>query len=128
MMKPAPRSAFEVIQAQIVFGALEVLFDVPARATELEAAGSCGEAMEVGQVVVIGFGLTFRPIHHQPNLFQFSLTLPQAMLQIHLAPSQTGTTRLAVGGLPRAAFPLLWRKAGRDLRQAQSGRDALGQI
>jgi len=29
MMKPAPTSTFKVIQPQIIFGALEVLFDMP---------------------------------------------------------------------------------------------------
>ena len=35
MMKPGPRAALEMVEPEVVFGALEVLFDVPSRATQL---------------------------------------------------------------------------------------------
>ena len=38
MMKAGPRASCKMIESQVVFGALEVLFDVPAAAAERQAA------------------------------------------------------------------------------------------
>src|SRR6266849_11174917 len=38
MVKTAPRPAFKMIQAQVVFGTLEVLLDLPAGTAQLQAA------------------------------------------------------------------------------------------
>jgi hypothetical protein len=48
MMKAAPRTAFEMIQSQITLSALEVLFDVPARAAEFQATGFAGRPVKMG--------------------------------------------------------------------------------
>jgi len=45
VMKTRPGSAFKVVEAQIILGALEVLFDVPATATELQTEGFGGRAV-----------------------------------------------------------------------------------
>ncbi|OAM91562.1 hypothetical protein AW736_02680 [Termitidicoccus mucosus] len=55
MMKAGPRAAFKMVEPEIVFGALEVLLDMPATATEREAARFGGGTMQVGQIVMIGF-------------------------------------------------------------------------
>src|SRR5208282_4809720 len=89
MMKASPRTAFEVIQSQVIFGALEVLFDVPAGAAQFQAAGFGRRSMEMGQVIVIGFGVPRRPVYHQPDFFQFAPRVAQVVLQENLAPSQT---------------------------------------
>jgi len=125
MMKTAPRSTFKVVQAQVILGALKVLFNVPAGTTQLQAARATGRAMEVRQVIMVRFLVATRPVDHQPNLFQFSLTLAQAMLQVNFTPRQPGPTRLTVRRLPRAVFPLLGREAEHDLGQGLSGRNGL---
>src|ERR1035437_2915621 len=79
----------------------------------------------VRQIIMVRFLVATRPIDHQPNLFQFSLTLAQAMLQVNFTPRQPGPTRLTVRRLPRTVFPLLGRKAEHDLGQGLSGRNAL---
>src|ERR1035437_2636660 len=96
MMEASPRAAFEMVQSQVIFGALEVLFDVPAGAAQFQAAGFGGWSMEMGQVVVIGFGVPCRPVHHQPDFFQFAPRVTQVVLQENLVPSQTDrkSTRL----------------------------------
>ena len=53
-MKPAPASPFKVVQAQVILGALEVLFDVPARAAQFQATRLGRRTMKVSEVVVIG--------------------------------------------------------------------------
>jgi len=49
MMKASPRTAFEMIQSQIILGALKILFDVPAGAAQLQASGFGGRSVEIGQ-------------------------------------------------------------------------------
>ena len=63
VMETSPGTAFKVIQAQVVLGALKVLFDVPAGAAQFQAAAFGGRSMEMGQVIVIGFGVPCRPVH-----------------------------------------------------------------
>src|ERR1039458_5555038 len=89
MMEASPRAAFEMVQSQVIFGALEVLFDVPARAAQFQAAGFGGRSREMRQVIVIGFGVPARPVHHQPDFFQFAPRVAQVVLQENLVPSQT---------------------------------------
>src|SRR5438552_17386822 len=128
MMKAAPGSALEVVQAQVILGALKVLLNVPAGTTQPQAAGPAGRLMKMGQDIMIRLGFAGGPVHDQPNSFQVVVTFPQLMLQINLAPSQAGPTRLAVGGLPRARLPLLSRKGGGNLRQSLSGWNSRGDI
>jgi hypothetical protein len=73
MMKASPRTTFEMIQPQIILGALIILFDVPAGAAQLQASGFGGRSVEMGQVVVTGFGVSRRPVYHPPDFFQFVL-------------------------------------------------------
>ena len=56
MVKPGPGAAFKMVEPEIVFGALEVLFDMPATAAECQATRFGGRTMQVGQIVVIRFG------------------------------------------------------------------------
>src|SRR5216684_344232 len=122
MMKPAPASPFKVIQAQVVLGALKVLFDVPTRAAQFQATRFGGRTMQVSEVVVIGLGVTRRPIDHQPSFFRFVSVLAQAMLQVDVAPSQAGALPSPVDRLPRTRPPLWGWEAGDDLRQGAGAR------
>ena len=47
MMKAGPQAAFKMVEPEIVFGALEELFDLPATAAERQAAGFGGRAVQV---------------------------------------------------------------------------------
>src|SRR5579859_3909724 len=40
MMKPAPRASFEMVQAQVIFGSLKILFHLPAGTAQLQAVRS----------------------------------------------------------------------------------------
>src|SRR5271169_2448875 len=111
MMKASPSAAFEMIQAQVILGALKVLFDMPAGAAQFQAAGFGGRSMEMGQVIVIGFGVPRRPVHHQPDFFQFSPRVAQVVLQENLAPSQTRAPGLPAHRYPRALLPLVLRNS-----------------
>lgn len=88
VMKASPRTALKVIQPQVILGALEVLFNAPAGAAQLQATGFGRAPMKMGQAVVIRFGIAGRPVDHQPSLFQFAPGLAQVMLQKDLAPSE----------------------------------------
>src|SRR5208282_1175085 len=125
MMKASPRTAFEMIQPQIILGALKVLLDVPAGATQFQAAGFGGRSMEMGQVIVIGFGVPRRPVPHQPDFFQFAPRLPQVVWQENLAPSQPRAPGLPARRYPRALLPLLLRDSRGQLRQGGGGRFSL---
>src|SRR3970282_167801 len=105
MMKTAPSPSFKVIQTQVVLGALEELFNLPAGTTQPQTASPAGRLMKVGQGVVIRFGLVGGPVHHEPRACQFLVPFSQLVLQIDLAPSQAGGAGLAVGRPPSARFP-----------------------
>src|SRR5208337_4869220 len=122
MMKASPRTAFEVVQTQVRLGALEVLFDVPAGAAQFQAAGFGGRSVEMGQVIVIGFGVPRRPVYHQPDFFQFAPRLAQVMLQKDLAPSQTRAPGLSSRRHPSALLPLARGNSVGQLRQGGGGR------
>src|SRR5271154_3983079 len=128
MMKASPRTAFEMIQSQVILGALKVLFDVPAGAAQFQATGFGGWPVEVGQVIVVGFGITRRPIHHQPDFFQFAPRLAQVVLQKNLAPSQTRAPGLSARRHPRALLPFVFRDPTGQLRQGGGGRFPLTDI
>ena len=49
MMKASPRAALEMVQPQIILGALEVLFDMPAGAAQFQAAGFGGGTVEMAK-------------------------------------------------------------------------------
>ena len=69
MMKASPRTTFEMIQPQIILGALKVLFDVPAGTAQLQAAGLGGGTVEMGQIIAIGFSIPRQPqpTHSNPE-------------------------------------------------------------
>src|SRR5271157_1668583 len=115
MMKTSPRAALEVIQSQVVLGALEVLFDMPSGAAQFQATGFGRWTVEMGQIIVIGFGAPSRPVHHQPHSFQFALGVAQVVLQKNLAPSQTRAPGLPACRDPRALLPLVVRDPLRQL-------------
>src|SRR5208283_4895672 len=122
MMKTSPRAAFEMIQSQVILGALKVLFDVPAGAAQFQAAGFGGRAVEMGQVIVVGFGVPRRPVHHQPDFFQLASRVAQVVLQENLAPSQTRAPGSPARRDPRALLPLALRDSAGQLRQGGGGR------
>ena len=122
MMKASPRAAFEMIQSQVILGALKVLFDVPAGAAQFQAAGLGGGSVEMGQVIVIGFGVPRRPVHHPPDFFQFAPRLAQVVLQENLAPSQARAPGLSARRHPRALLPFILRDSAGQLRQGGGGR------
>src|ERR1700719_4610991 len=100
-MKPAPASPFKVVQAQVILGALEVLFDVPAWAAQFEATRFGWRTMEMSEIEVVGLVGAGRPIDYQPHFFRRLSVLAQAMLQVNLTPSQAGVLRSPIGRLPR---------------------------
>src|SRR5579872_5359659 len=107
MMKASPRAALEMVQPQVILGALEVLFDVPAGTAQFQAAGLGGGTVEMGQVIVIRLSVSRRPVHHQPDFFQFAPRVAQIVLQINLAPSQTRSPGLSTRRYPRALLPFV---------------------
>src|SRR5208337_743094 len=109
MMKASPRATFEMIQSQVILGALEVLFDMPAGAAQFQATGFGGRAVEMGQVIVVGLGVPRRPVHHQPDFFQFAPRVAQVVLQKNWAPSQTRAPGSPARRHPSALLPLLLR-------------------
>src|ERR1039458_5546188 len=109
MMKASPRAAFEMVQPQVVLGALKVLFDVPAGTAQFQAAGFGGGTVEMGQVIVIGFRIPRRPVHHQPDFFQLAPRVAQVVLQKNLAPSQTRAPGLSAPPHPTALLPFVLR-------------------
>lgn len=127
-MKSPPRAPLEMIQAQVILGALEVLFDVPAGAAQLQATGFGGWPMKMGQVIVIGFGITGRPVHHQPNPFQFAPGLAQGMLQEDLTPGESCPPGLPSGSHPGALLPRAFRDSAGQLRQRFGGRLSLTDV
>src|SRR5207245_3164243 len=95
--------------------------NVPAGAAEFQATGFGKRSMEMRQVIVIGFGITRRPVHHQPNPLQIAPGMAQVMRQEDLAPSQTGAPGLPSGGYPGALLPLALRDSAGQLRQGFGG-------
>src|ERR1700752_3620034 len=71
----------------------------------------------MSQVVVIGIGVSLRPIDHQPESLQVSASLAQAVPQENLTPRNSGRLRLAAGRQPRAGFPRLSGKISANLGQ-----------
>jgi len=72
VMKAGPGAAFKVVESEVVFGALEVLFDVPAATAERQAARFGGWAVQVSQIVMIRLGGIGRPVDHEPEFFEFA--------------------------------------------------------
>lgn len=100
MMKTSPGTTFEVVQSQIIFGALEVLFNMPAGAAQPQAASFRRRPMEMRQVIVIRFGITCGPVDHQPDPFQFAFGMAQIMLQKDLPPCQPAAPGFRSGRYP----------------------------
>src|SRR3990172_12284290 len=128
MMKAPPRAAFEVIQSQIIFGALKVLLNVPARAAQFQAAGLVGRLMKMRQVIMVGLRSTGGPVDDQPDPFQFSVRLAQPFLQKHLPPTQTGLAGFAIGRLPRTTFPFAWGDSLGQLGQGSARRSCRAEV
>src|SRR2546427_9717385 len=105
MMKPLPGASFKMIQAEIGFGALKVLFHLPTRSAQLQTASGARGAVKGGQVVMVRLGISGGPVHHQPDPFQLPFGLLQTLLQENLAPSQSSRLGLATGRLPGASLP-----------------------
>src|ERR1039457_4659418 len=125
MMKASPRKALEMIQPQIILGALKILFDVPAGAAQFQAAGFGGRSVEMGQVIMIGFGVPRRPVYHQPDFSQCAPRVAQVVLQENLAPSQTRAPGLPARRYPRALLPLVLRNSAGQLLQGGGRRLSL---
>src|SRR4030095_9329397 len=120
VVKTSPGAAFEMVQAQIGFGPLEKLFNLPATTAQSQTASSGGRLMKVGDVVTIGVWVLFRPVHHQPVFFHASL--PEVGLQVKLRPSQAGGAGLSRGRGPLTLLPFPWANLGRQLDQRLGGR------
>src|SRR5271156_2903797 len=128
MMKASPRTAFEMIQSQVMLGALKVLFDVPAGAAQFQATGFGGRVVKMSQVVVIGLGVPRRPVHHPPDFSEFAPRVAQVVLQKDLAPSQTRAPGLPARRHPRALLPLVLRDSAGQLRQGGGGGVSLADM
>ena len=88
VMKSGPRASFKMVEPKVVFGALEILLDVPSAAAEGQALRFGGWSMQVSQIVMIRFGGIGWPVDHQPEFFEFAPGLSQRVLQPNLPPSQ----------------------------------------
>ena len=53
-MKPGPRAALKMVEPEIVVGAWEGWFDMPATAAERQATRFGGRAMQVGAALAAG--------------------------------------------------------------------------
>ena len=60
-----------MIQAQIIFGALKALLNVPVRAGQFQAAGLDRRLMKMCLVTMVRLRITSVPVDDQPILFQF---------------------------------------------------------
>src|SRR5205814_8185366 len=107
MMEASPRTTLEVIQAQVILGALEVLLDGPAGTAQLQASRFRRGPVKVSRVIMIRLGVTGRPVHHQPNPLQLAPGLAQVMLQKDFAPGQTRVPGFPCDRHPAASPPLL---------------------
>jgi hypothetical protein len=58
MMKTTPRSTFEVVQPQVILGALKVLFNVPAGTTQFQTASAPGRLLPMQQLQALLLGLS----------------------------------------------------------------------
>ena len=81
MVEASPKAPFEMIEPQIILRALVVLFDVPAGAAQFQALSFRRRPVQVSEIVVIRFGIAPRPVHHEPDFFQFAPGAAQHMLQ-----------------------------------------------
>src|SRR5438132_12222234 len=97
MMKTSPGASFEVIQAQIILGTLKVLFNMPARTTQLQAKRLGRRSVKVGQIIMIRLWIARWPVHHPPDTFQLPLSLTQTVLEKHRLPRQPGPPSLSLG-------------------------------
>jgi hypothetical protein len=122
VMEAAPGAALIMVQAQIIFGALEIVLDVPARAAQPQAAGFGGRAMEVRQITMVGFRGVRGPIDHQPALLQLALGFFEPAGQVHLLPRQAGALLFAVGRPPATGLPNLGGQGPGELEQAAGAR------
>ena len=86
MMKTGPRTAFKMIEREVVLGSLEVLFDMPTTAAEGQTPRFGGWSMQVSQIVMIRFGGISWPSDHQPEFFEFAPGLAPRVLQPNLSP------------------------------------------
>src|SRR5437667_6339339 len=120
MMKALPGASFEVIQAQIILGTLKVLFNMPARTTQLQAKRLGRRSVKVGQIIMIRLWIARGPVHHQPDTFQIPLSLTQPVLEKHGLPSQPGPASFSIGRLPRTGLPLAGSQARRQFSQGLS--------
>src|ERR1700682_5145584 len=117
VMETSPGTAFKVIQAQVVLGALKVLLDMPTGTAQLQASRFGRRSVKMSQVIMIRLGVAGGPVHHQPNLFQFSPSMAQVMLQKDLVPSQAGPAGFSSRRHPRAVFPFRWGEGSSPLHQ-----------
>ena len=71
---------------------------------------------------MVGLGGVVRPIHNQPEFFEFPAGLAKRVLLPHLAPSQASSSGFAPGVFPLRRLPLGGGDTGSDLRQRLGGR------
>jgi len=75
MLQTAPTSTFVLIQTQVSFPPLEILFAGPPPPTQTQGAALVGFLSPMGDVNVIGFQVPFGPIHDQPATRSISAQL-----------------------------------------------------
>lgn len=63
MMKLGPGAAFKMVEAEIMFGALQIVFDLPATATKRQQTRFIERSMQAGEGVMIGLGGVSRPVN-----------------------------------------------------------------
>src|SRR4029077_5108921 len=101
----------------IVFGALEILFNVPARTAQLQAKRFGWLTMKVCQVAVIRLLGSLGPVDHEPELLQLAMGFFESPSKINLLPSDAGVLSCALGGFPATILPLCCRQRACDLQE-----------
>src|SRR5260370_11788924 len=105
VVKSSPASALVMVQAQIVFATLKILFDGPAAATQSQSAAFGGRLPEPGDINVIGIRLAQWPIGDQPAGRPVPGLFIQIAVEINLLPGEPCCPLLAIGCLPGRSMP-----------------------
>jgi hypothetical protein len=80
MMKAVPGAVFEMIESEVIFGALKIVFDRPATAAERQTKRFSALTMQMGEIAPVGLGGIRWPYNHEPEFFQFAATASRSAI------------------------------------------------
>src|SRR5688572_23993394 len=126
MVKSTPASSFIMIQPQIVFAPLKILFDGPSSPAQTQAPAFGGRLFEPGDVNMVRIRLSFGPVDDQPAWWPLSGLFVQVAVQINLFPSQSGRPFFATCRFPKGCVPLRGFEVFSPLPQRSGFGSALG--